>query len=319
MILKNCNGRDLEINLLPFTQLASLDSSLANRVYGYIKEYFSSYRFSEDDLNLYNDQLPKIISDGIEVSRSKYLCIGISSFEDIDKALESKKDSPLLLYNKVKLEKVDIQNELEKLENQFNLIVEKIKLTYPSSSLVEFEDILLNSDAILTKNINSFISKKHSSFEKLMQLLEILRGLEVSLNQEYILFLHNVESYLTFDQLLSIKGVCKELSNVTLILSTNNSSFLDYTEVENINFLKDNNVFNLPDILTLLKKLNSNFPRNKHFVEAELIEFLKVRSFSLIEKTNHVTQDFDLILEVLLKPTINKNFDPLKMENCLII
>lgn len=313
MILKQLN---IEINFNKLTQLAYLDCIKANELYDYVIKYFSNHKYSEKELMKYNGILPEILfTTGEVMSRARYKCIGINSYSDIEEILNFKKGSLLYDYHGTILENIDMLNELDILEKQYNNIVDKIIELYPNNMHIKMEHLSLTKDLILDKNLSSFIDPMITIYEKIKQMIDLI--IEVHFDEQVIIFLHNIETYLTVDKILNIMELVNNAPNINLIIGTSKPSYLSYENCEEINFIKYDMVEFLPDIYTLLDKINKNTLLKTEYTIQDLLYLLKLFSFDLIENKK-LEQSSIYALNCLINKT-KENDSYMDMESTLIL
>ena len=317
MIMENIDGRNLEIELHKITQISILDIELSNKIYSYISKYFNDKKYNiHNDKSNENNQ--KITTNNFEdLSKRRYSCISINNFEDIDKILENKKDSILMKYNKKKMENLDIVKEIEELEYKYNIILDKLKSTYSENSLIKLNELKVNIEDILQKNIVPYIEVQETVYKKIYQLINILIDFEYEEN--VILFLHNVDTYLTEEEYKKIESIVREQKNIKMIMSSKCKNYFDYKRVEEIIFLYKGNIEYLPDIEIMLTKVNKCINKNVEISSDELLEFLKIKSFNIIKREYKEDTNTKLIYEALLEKEKNYNFDIIDMEKTIII
>ncbi len=318
MRFKNIREQEIRIKFTKFTQIANVTPYLGNDIYNYIINFFGNSKYTEDDLSLYNDQLPSINLNDLELSKNSYICIGINNNNDIDKVLEHKRDSLLMLYNKSLLETIEIQNEIDKLELIYNKIVQLSQDLYPKNSIIKIDEINVNLDNILNKMVLPYISKSNTNIEKFKQLIAIIKTMEYSGNK-FILYLHNIETYLQKEELKIIQWLTNDISCLNVIISSSNSEYFDYTMVEDINFLYKDKVYDLPNITTLENKINMNIEKFITLKEYQIIDFLQKHSFKIITNDINYNDNYELMHKALLTHNSTKDFQKFDVDFCTII
>ncbi len=319
MIFQGLNDVNAEFKFYKHTQIVNMDIDYCNQLYDLISKYFSNYKYTDEDLEKYNDYYPIVLEEGREVSRNKYQCIGISNYEEVDKILEYKKNSILMNYHKQKIQTVELQNEIDKLEKIFLDITEKIQNSYSSELNIRIKDIVINSDSILNKEIIAYIGNEMNCGQKICHLINLLIEQERCNTQEYLLYLQNVDTYVTVKQFEEIVKKCKESEYITLISSVSDTEYIDYKEMDRALFIEKGNIKQIPSIHILQKKVNKNILSDQEFSQAEIYEFLKFHIKELITEKYTFKKEYALIFESLKVKELNDEKDIFDMENMLII
>ena len=319
MILNNLRGKNITIKFDELTQLVSMDKSLSNDIYFYLRSYFGGKKFTDDDLLFYNGEYPIIEYNGIEVSRSRYNFIGISNILDIDEALVHKKDTILMKYNKFYLENLDLQIEIDELERQFLKIVDKLRDSIPSEDIISIPDIALNAEVLLSKNIFSYVSMENSYYDKLLQIVRILMFGQDKLGCDYLLYLHNVDTYLNDKELKCIIQMCECVSNIKLVVSFCDTRYMSIDMVEYVNFLFENDVSYLPSLDVMLDKLNKYNLSLRYFSMEDIKKFIYINAKYLISGDYGGSMyDLDMYNTVVSRVKYEDRGVE-NIENCIII
>lgn len=318
MTLQYIRTHTIKINFKQYTQIANITPQLGNDIYNYIVNYFGNHKYTEDDLRLYNGHTPSILLNDVELSKKHFICIGINNINDIDKVLEHKKDSLLMNYSKMLLETIEIQNEIDNLEQIYNKIVQMSQDLFPENSIVKIDEITVNIESLLNKNISPFISKNYSAIDKLKQIVSIIRSIGCN-GDKFILYLHNIETYLAKEDVLSIQLLASSIDYLTLIISSSNPSYFDYTMVEDINFLYNDKIYDLPNMEILEKKLNMNIEKFISLNQTDIIKFLQHSSFSVITNENSYDENYNLMYKAILTDNPNKNGERICIDFCTIL
>ena len=318
MILHNLRGENIQMDFQKLTQIVNIDMKLSNDIYLYIKNYFSSKKFSEDELLLYGGEIPLIKIGELEVSRSKYICLPIASIEDIDDLLIHKKDSILMKYNKHHLESLDIQIEIDELERQFLTIINKLRKSLPDKEIIEISDIQLNAEILLNKNITPYISMKYSYYEKLIQLIHILIFNQCINGDNYILYLHNIDTYLNIDEARDVIKLCENSSNINIIVSFTNTKYMDINKLEYVNFIYEGSIRYIPNIELMLDKLNNYNLSLRYYDIDEFSKFVYNNAKSFITNEFEITRYYEDIYNTIVSRVVREDKGIQKLENCLI-
>ena len=319
MIIKNINKKDIEIYFDKVTQIGISDIKLANEMYHYICKYFSDSKYTEEDLEKYNYFYPEIEVDGAIISRIAYRCIGINSYKDIDDYLKLSKDSILTNYNKNILNEMDFKIELENLEKQYLLLQRKISETYKLTNMITMEDVIINEDELFSKYFSVKVNKHIDIFEKIKQFLFILDNLSKIKTQPVIIYMNNVEAYLTLDELNEIKEVITKMNNIYLIIASGKSEYLNLNYLEKINFLSNSYIEYLPPLETVIEKVILCLKGNSKVDTEEIKAFLQRNMIKIASKNSDFGNYDKLIFEALISiPKYNLNVK-YELENCIII
>ncbi|MDF9866581.1 hypothetical protein OKW22_000134 [Bacilli bacterium PM5-3] len=317
MILKNINNTDLDIELNDLNYICPIDIVLGNEMYDYLTKYFSNYKYDEDYLAKYNNVYPEIILDNQVLKRDEYICIGINSYKDIDELLQSKKGTLFYDYNNKIIDNVDVKKEIEIIETAYINITNKISQEYENSNVINIKDFILKADKLLSKEIEFSINYVSSISDKFKLLMELFSVFET---QKVIFYLNNVDSYLSLDDMKEIVDIAKSRKNIKIIIQSNNSIYLDYTDTSKVIFLIKNKVENLPNNYLLLKKINNNICSQKHITDSELIEWFKKYSTLLMEDIFAISEnDFDIYNALKCKKYEVKTETEYELENSIII
>lgn len=316
MILRNINGKDLELELGKINYICPIDIVLGNEIYDYLLKYFSGFKYTEEYLSKYDNTYPLIEENGMEISRDDYLCIGVNSYKEIEELLQSKKGTIFYDYNNNLLNDIDVQKEIETIEMAYINIIKKISACYINESVIEIKDFTLHSDKLLSKEIGFNINYGSSIVDKFKLLIEMF---SITEDRNLIFYLNNVDSYLSLKDLDNLLEDVRKYVNVKIIIQSNHPAYLEYSELEKIMYLKNNNIEFFPNNVILLKKINNNIKMNTTITNDQLIKWLRKYSIIFMENSNVIESIDYLIYEAISSK--NKNIDDNEslMENAIVI
>ncbi len=318
MITFTIREKTISFNIAKVTQLCILDRQAGIDIANYISKYFSSEKYTDDELSIYLNQVAEITDNQEVVARSKYESIFITGDQSINVALEQKKESLLFLYNKYIFQNVIIQSHINVIESELTKIILKIKEEYNSNLSIDIDEIPMNAELLLQKHIKSYISKSYTIFKKTEQALELLSELSKVTSKKYLLILYYPENYFNTTELREIREKSQDVENVTLLIFTANSNYVDYFKLDETYFVNAACLEQLPPFNLLLETINK-----KSFKEAitqnELNTFLENYSFNLIHNSY---DDFNRNKEIFESLTSVKSTEEkavIDMETCIIL
>lgn len=310
---------DNKIKLMEYDkhmQIGISDVNLSNKIYSFFEDYFTVKRGKSDAYESVD-----IIVDGKPISKSRFSFIGINSFKEIDGLLNIKKDSIIGRYNEKYLDTVEIKNELLGLEKQYYAIINLIERRYELNDVFKLKYKNLSKDIFSMKNIEFELDFDGDSFDKLKLIIYILDELGACLSEQYLIYLNNVESYLTISQLTEMKLLIEKSKSLFMIVATQNSNYLDYNYVDKINFLIDDRIVHIADIDYLCQKASKYIDEFDHIISSyEMSDFLSRHAFEVINKCFEGKDDDKKLYEAIISIEKNKNMsDNIAMESTLII
>lgn len=320
MMIKQLRGKEIEIETGKITELGIMDQQLSEDIYRAITRYFGGHKYSEDDLLLYGQELPVITEGYLDVPKTKYKCIGIASAGDLDEVLLCKKGTPLFEYNKFLMGKLDVVREMEELERQYNIIIQKVRAGYPQETKIQVDEMTINADIILAKNLNVYISDSLTVYDKILQLMMMLEFVSEQECKEVIIYLHGVEALLSVQELNHLREWVNKSSYIKLFVSTSKSEYLELNSLNQINFLYRGKVCKLPNVEMLLRKVNRLIIGNDEIDIYTLNDYLSRNVFQLLNESNGLkSTDFKIEEALKCEENVERVLQEIRLENCIII
>lgn len=309
---------NLEINLGQFTQITGQNQQLKYYIWQLLKWYFDGKRYSTEDLSLYHQVEPEILSEGIALKRDYFKILSISTVEDLVREMAYKKGTVSFEFMKQHLRSVDITKDLDDINDKLITIASKINerldLTcYQVKYGVESQDF--TAEQLLTKSFKPYfyLESQQIAFELVdneEKLLFFLNMLEKNLkehSERILLVLKNIDDYLDYP---AFYRICQKLETLCQLYpqfyvinfpSSEGYLYINRDNIEYINIVSDY-VEHLYEFDFLYQRIIQQYPTNQTPSEEELIISLqKIGSYLFSYDINHISLSIKdvVILKIL--------------------
>ena len=285
---------NLFINLGQFTQVVGQNQQLKYYIWQLLVWYFNGKKYSEEDLNLFNQTEPEISIETTTVKRSFFDIISISDVQDLSEQMVYKKGTVAFDFMKISLNSVDIVNEIDEINDKLDkislLINDKIGLIV-GDTCYHTESIYLTMDQLLSKNFSPYFNVSHQniSFEfvdnetKVLIFLEMIEQKLITHTERLLVVFKNMDDYLNYSSFITI---CKKISELCekypyfyCMIFPSNEGYLYATKenIEYINIVSDF-VEQLYEFRFMYQRFLEQYPSNEVPDEDEFLKILQRNS-----------------------------------------
>ena len=184
--------------------------------------YFNGKKYSEEDLNIFNQTEPEISTETGVLKRNFFDIISISDIQDLSEQMAYKKGTVAFDFMKISLNTVDVASEIDEINNRLDKISMHINDTINlnvSDVSYRTESNYFTIDQLLTKNFSPFFNVNHQniSFEfvdnetKVLIFLEMIERKLIDNPNQILLIFKNMDDYLSHS---SFVVICEKLSEL---------------------------------------------------------------------------------------------------------
>ncbi|HEM4752840.1 TPA: hypothetical protein U1073_000391 [Streptococcus suis] len=305
---------NIPIHVGQFTQIVGQNYELKYYIWQILIWYFGGKKYSEEDLILFNQEEPVISQDSEAIKRNAFKIISIAEVGDILEQISYKKGTIGFSYLSLKMQNIEIIEELEILNYHLHKIAQKVNSSISLiNDEIEYEvgttDLL--PEQILTKQLTPHFKKSRdeiaiefiSNEKKLCFLLQMLNAIMQEQTKPILLVLKNLDDYLTYDSFVRIAQYLEELSNkypyFNTILFPSQEGYLYLTEatLETVNIVSDR-IEHYPAFTFLYTRYQQSYPSTSPLGEKEFLNSLRKNSSYLFSSDiNRVVSlaDIDLV------------------------
>lgn len=297
---------NLSINLGQFTQVVGQNQQLKYYIWQLLVWYFNGKKYSEEDLNIFNQAEPEISTEATILKRNFFDIISISDVQDLTEQMVYKKGTVAFDFMKISLNSVDIINEIDDINDKLDkislLINDKINLIV-GDTCYHTESIYLTIEQLLAKNFTPYFNVLHQniSFEfvdnetKVLIFLEMIEQKLTTHTDHLLLVFRNMDDYLNYS---SFVRICQKISNLCdkypyfyCMIFPSNEGYLYVTKenVEHINIVSDF-VEQLYEFRFMYQRFLEQYPSNESPDEDEFLKILQRNSSYLFtQEIEHVS------------------------------
>lgn len=307
--IPNKNGRIIEINFGDITYITGTDLEEIDYIEKYIFDYFNSSKIITSWEELRGREYIKL--DGELIGKNYFKVYKIDGYT-IDDNLSNSKNSLLQEYISSIYDILNLSKEIEEIENMLLKIELNIEEEIKKDLIedIEIESLDVNKDILFKNFLNFNIRRKNipvryiGYVEKIKKLLELLEKKLERDNRKTLVMLSRPENYL---EGFEIENLSKKIIDMTtkydikfIIVSQRTNMYLgNIYSIEYINIISTITE-NLPNIETLTKSINRNYPTNRNWNENEIFEIIKkIYTFLFDENYIYKTTQEDVIIKII--------------------
>ncbi|MDO4666304.1 MAG: CRISPR-associated protein Csn2-St [Streptococcus sp.] len=296
----------LSINFGKFTQVVGEDTQLKYYLWQILIWYFDGKKYSVEDLELFQQNEPQIISDGDVLKRTDYKLFYISDIQNLVEQMIYKKGTVAFEYLKIKFNNLDIVDQIDCINDKLDYIssIMNTKLNIQIGDIVyHTESQYFNAEQLILKNFLPYFSikEKNISFEfidnkiKFLIFLELLSEILKQSSKKIILMLKNIDDYLDYSSFIDCCNQMKKLTeifkNFHVIIFPSNEGYL-YVNRENIEYINiiSGLVTHYYEFSFLYDRFIGHYPSNNIPTEEEFLKILqKISSYLFNSELNHIS------------------------------
>ena len=297
---------NLSISVGQFTQIVGQNQQLKYYIWQLLIWYFNGKKYSEEDLNIFNQTEPEISTETGVLKRNFFDIISISDIQDLSEQMAYKKGTVAFDFMKISLNTVDVASEIDEINNRLDKISMHINDTINlnvSDVSYRTESNYFTIDQLLTKNFSPFFNVNHQniSFEfvdnetKVLIFLEMIERKLIDNPNQRLLIFKNMDDYLSHS---SFVVICEKLSELCskypyfyCMVFPSNEGYLHVTRdnVEHINIVSDF-VEHLFEFQFMFHRFHSQYPSNTVPSEEDFLKLLQRNSSYLFtQEIDHVS------------------------------
>lgn len=294
---------NLDINFGQFTQIIGQNQQLKYYMWQLLMWYFDGKKYSEEDLSLFNQEEPEILSDGKVLKRKDFKVISISDIQDLLEQMSYKKGTVAFDFMKLKLDTIDVMTEVDGINNR----LDRISLTVNQNLNLSIDNVtyhtescLVTSEQILSKYFQPYFNyqEKNIAFEfvnnetKVMFLLKMIKEKLKNDTGNILLVFKNMDDYLDYSSFIriceSITQITSEFPNFYCTIFPSNESYLYVTKetIESVTIVSDY-IESLYDLDFMYERFVGRYPSNNVPTKKEFLILLQKNASYLF--SNQIT------------------------------
>lgn len=308
---------NIEIAFNGFNQVVGSNSELKHYVWQLLNWYFGGKKYSESDLDIFDQIEPEILIDDELVKRSAYRIISITNVNDLIEELSFKKGSVAYQYFKTRLNSIETMEKIEKISDLIEMISQDVNQTIDLENQglrFQLQAYPFNLDQLLSKNISPSLSysDKQISFElannegKFILFLDMLEKLLAESSDPVLLILKNLDDFLSYDSFtrifLRIESLTKELELKVINFPSNEGYlYLNQENIEGVTILAGQNHI-LDDLDFMYNRFKVNYPSTVVPSQSDFLKSLeRIAGYLFMSSLDFMSlSEKDLVAIVLL-------------------
>lgn len=282
---------NLDINFGQFTQIIGQNQQLKYYMWQLLMWYFDGKKYSEEDLSLFNQEEPEILSDGKVLKRKDFKVISISDIQDLLEQMSYKKGTVAFDFMKLKLDTIDVMTEVDGINDR----LDRISLTVNQNLNLSIDNVtyhtescLVTSEQLLSKYFQPYFNyqEKNIAFEfvnnetKVMFLLKMIKEKLKNDTGNILLVFKNMDDYLDYSSFIriceSITQITSEFPNFYCTIFPSNESYLYVTKetIESVTIVSDY-IESLYDLDFMYERFVGRYPSNNIPTKKEFLILLQ--------------------------------------------
>ena len=282
---------NLDINFGQFTQIIGQNQQLKYYMWQLLMWYFDGKKYSEEDLSLFNQEEPEILSDGKVLKRKDFKVISISDIQDLLEQMSYKKGTVAFDFMKLKLDTIDVMTEVDGINDR----LDRISLTVNQNLNLSIDNVtyhtescLVTSEQLLSKYFQPYFNyqEKNIAFEfvnnetKVMFLLKMIKEKLKNDTGNILLVFKNMDDYLYYSSFIriceSITQITSEFPNFYCTIFPSNESYLYVTKetIESVTIVSDY-IESLYDLDFMYERFVGRYPSNNIPTKKEFLILLQ--------------------------------------------
>lgn len=282
---------NLDINFGQFTQIIGQNQQLKYYMWQLLMWYFDGKKYSEEDLSLFNQEEPEILSDGKVLKRKDFKVISISDIQDLLEQMSYKKGTVAFDFMKLKLDTIDVMTEVDGINDR----LDRISLTVNQNLNLSIDNVtyhtescLVTSEQLLSKYFQPYFNyqEKNIAFEfvnnetKVMFLLKMIKEKLKNDTSNILLVFKNMDDYLDYSSFIriceSITQITSEFPNFYCTIFPSNESYLYVTKeiIESVTIVSDY-IESLYDLDFMYERFVGRYPSNNVPTKKEFLILLQ--------------------------------------------
>ena len=281
----------VEINVGQFTQIIGQNQDLKYYLWQILNWYFGGRKYTEEDLNLFEQEEPNILDQIGEVKRDTYSLLSISDVNDLLGQMVYKKGTVAFDFMKSKLNQIDVFREIDVI----NDLLDKISIIVNQTLDMNIGDISYHTEShyftieqLLMKNFQPYygFQNKNIAFDfidnksKLLFLLNMLKERLQNDTSNILLLLKNMDDYLSHSEFIEIceylNSLCREFPQFHVMIFPSGEGYL-YVTQENIDCINviSNFVESLYDLHFMYERFTNAYPTSQVPSENDFLKLLQ--------------------------------------------
>lgn len=283
---------NLILNVGQFTQIIGQNHQLKYYLWQLILWYFDGKKYSYEDLSLFNQVEPEILSDSSEIiKRNSYQIISIADIEDLLDQLSYKKGTVAFEFMRYKFQDLSIISEIDQINDKLDVISNQINKTInlPTNDVIyHVESIYFSPESLLAKQFLPFYENQERNIAlefvdneiKIILLIEMLAEiLESNTNPRLIVF-KNLDDFLSYQSFTTISKRLIELTekynHLMVLIFPSNEGYL-YLTKENMPYINIVSDFteHLYDFPFMYERFCQQYPSSLAISESEFLERIR--------------------------------------------
>ncbi|WP_045797756.1 CRISPR-associated protein Csn2-St [Streptococcus equinus] len=282
---------NLDINFGQFTQIIGQNQQLKYYMWQLLMWYFDGKKYSEEDLSLFNQEEPEILSDGKVLKRKDFKVISISDIQDLLEQMSYKKGTVAFDFMKLKLDTIDVMTEVDGINDR----LDRISLTVNQNLNLSIDNVtyhtescLVTSEQLLSKYFQPYFNyqEKNIAFEfvnnetKVMFLLKMIKEKLKNDTGNILLVFKNMDDYLDYSSFIriceSITQITSEFPNFYCTIFPSNESYLYVTKetIESVTIVSEY-IESLYDLDFMYERFVGRYPSNNIPTKKEFLILLQ--------------------------------------------
>lgn len=282
---------NLDINFGQFTQIIGQNQQLKYYMWQLLMWYFDGKKYSEEDLSLFNQEEPEILSDGKVLKRKDFKVISISDIQDLLEQMSYKKGTVAFDFMKLKLDTINVMTEVDGINDR----LDRISLTVNQNLNLSIDNVtyhtescLVTSEQLLSKYFQPYFNyqEKNIAFEfvnnetKVMFLLKMIKEKLKNDTGNILLVFKNMDDYLDYSSFIriceSITQITSEFPNFYCTIFPSNESYLYVTKetIESVTIVSDY-IESLYDLDFMYERFVGRYPSNNIPTKKEFLILLQ--------------------------------------------